>query len=358
MNRRHSTFIILGLSIVIIVGCSRIQKANATQLAATQSGKEGGAQAPPAAGKTGSTPAPAPALKPESLPEVVAEVNGQTVKKTELLDQIKAVEAQMGSVNPEKKSEFIRAVLDDIIAQRLLLQEAQSRKLTPSKEEMDKQLSAFKKQFPDEATFNKALQSEGLTEDQLKQKVGDQLTMEKYIETVIVPKVTVNDAEVQKFYDSNKDKMKEPEQVKASHILIRVAPDADAKAKKEARDKAEGLLKRVRAKEDFAALAKANSDDPGSKENGGNLDYFAKGQMVPEFDKAVWNMKKDEISDIVETQFGYHIIKVIDHKPEQVVPFDTAKEQIKTFLKRRGVSENLQTTAKDLKAKGKVKVMI
>ncbi|MBI1746530.1 MAG: peptidylprolyl isomerase [Acidobacteria bacterium] len=360
MKSRGILLVCLGV-LLIGMGCSRIKHAVPMQFAAMQTGKEpSGQTAVPSAGPLSQAPATtgSATFSSDSLPEVVAEVNGETVKKNDLLEQVRVVEAQMGAVPTDKKKAFVKAVLDDIVGQKLLFQDAHVKKIVPLKEETEKQMSEFRKQFPDAASFAKALKDEGLTEDKLRLRVNEQLTMKQYVDTLVAPNLKVSEADAKKFYDGNSDKMKEPEQIKARHILIRVDAKADAKTKQEARARTEGLLKRAKANEDFAALAKANSDDTGSKDNGGDLDYFAKGQMVPEFDKAAWALKTNEISGVVETPYGFHIIKLTDHKPEKIIPFEQAKEQVLSYLRRQGVSDKLQSIVQELRAKGKIKIAI
>lgn len=144
---------------------------------------------------------------------------------------------------------------------------------------------------------------------------------------------TVSDEEAQKFYDENIQQFSQPEQVQASHILLG-SKDMDDTAKAAAKAKAEEVLKKVKDGGDFAALAKEYSTCP-SKDRGGDLGYFPKEQMVPEFSNAAFAMKVGDISEIVETQFGYHIIKVTARKDAETKKFDEVNEMILTNLKNR-----------------------
>ena len=139
--------------------------------------------------------------------------------------------------------------------------------------------------------------------------------------------------QVQKFYDENvQDRFTAVEEVRARHILVRVEPGADDAAKQKARTEAEGLLKQVRAGGDFEALAKKHSKDPGSAVKGGDLGFFPRGRMVPAFDAAVFALKPGEVSELVETPFGFHIIKLEEHRAGGPRPFDTVREQIEREL--------------------------
>src|SRR5499427_2921833 len=137
-------------------------------------------------------------------------------------------------------------------------------------------------------------------------------------------KVMIPEADIEREYKNNEEQYSTPEQVRASHILLKteVKDDASVKAK------AEDLLKQARAGDDFAELAKKNSEDEASAKNGGDLDYFGKGRMVPEFDAAVFAMQPGQISDLVKTQYGYHIIKLIDKKPATTRPLAEVRQQL------------------------------
>jgi peptidyl-prolyl cis-trans isomerase C len=161
--------------------------------------------------------------------------------------------------------------------------------------------------------------------------------------------VEVNDAEAKAFYEENKADFNTPEQVKASHILIKVAPTATPEEKMAAKAKIDGLLKKVKAGGDFAALAKENSDCP-SKERGGDLGFFDKGSMVKEFGDAAFAMKVGQISNVVETQFGYHIIKVTDRKEGGMTSFDKAKADIVKSLQEKKKGEIFRQLIEKVKA--------
>jgi peptidyl-prolyl cis-trans isomerase D len=145
----------------------------------------------------------------------------------------------------------------------------------------------------------------------------------------LAKQVTVSDQDARAFYEQNKTRYEVPEQRRASHILVAAPKDASDADKAKARAKAEDLLKKVRANPaDFAKLAKQFSDDPGSAANGGDLDYMGRGATVPPFEAALFGLKDHEISDVVQTDFGYHIIQLTGIKPADVKPFESVKSDI------------------------------
>ncbi len=152
----------------------------------------------------------------------------------------------------------------------------------------------------------------------------------------LAEQIAVTDAEIAGFYEQNKKRYGVEEQRRASHILISVKKDAPVIEKAAAKIKAEQLLAQIRkAPADFASIAKTNSQDPGTAANGGDLDYFGKGMMTPPFEAAVFKMNKDDISDLVETDFGFHIIKVTDIKATTIKSLDLVKADIIVDIKKQ-----------------------
>jgi len=160
-------------------------------------------------------------------------------------------------------------------------------------------------------------------------------------------KATVSDADVRRQYNDTIEQYQTPEQIRASHILISTEGKDEAAARKQAED----LLAKVKAGEDFAALAKAHSDDAGTKANGGDLDYFGHGRMVPEFENVAFAMQPGQVSDVVKTQFGFHIIKLTDKKPGTTRSLDEVKSQITEQLKFRRAQEGVEAQARALQSK-------
>ncbi len=152
----------------------------------------------------------------------------------------------------------------------------------------------------------------------------------------VTAQITVSDADIKSYYDDNATKRyTEEEQRRASHILIKADKDASAADKTAAKEKAEKLLAQVRkSPSDFAKLAKAHSQDPGSAERGGDLDFFSKGMMVPPFEEAAFKLKQGEISDVVQSEFGYHIIQLTAIKPARIKSLDEVKDQIAAEIKK------------------------
>jgi len=170
--------------------------------------------------------------------------------------------------------------------------------------------------------------------------------------------VAATDDEVRKFYEGNKPRFREEATVHASHILIRLEQNADAAARTKARAQIETIQAQLKKGGNFAELATTHSQDPGSAPKGGDLGFFARGQMVPAFEEAAFTTKVGQVSGIVETPFGYHLIKVAETKPGRDVGFDEVKEQIREYLKQQVREQKSQAFIDQLKVKGKIEILI
>lgn len=197
---------------------------------------------------------------------------------------------------------------------------------------------------------DKGFDREPGVKEQLEMLLNNFLSTE-YIRKEIISKIMVTEKDMEAYYKVNKDAFKTPELVSARHILIKAYQTASAEEKAKAREKAETLLKRIKAGEDFVKLAEEFSDDAGSKAKGGDLGFSARGRLVPAFEQAAFSLKPGELSGIVETDFGYHIIRVDERKESVHEPFDKVKDKVyeKLFaeFKSGRVSDFMDKALKD-----------
>lgn len=202
-------------------------------------------------------------------------------------------------------------------------------------------------------TLKGMMQAQGQDFNQVKEQIKKGLQYEKFMDTQWAGKIDVNEAEAKEYYEQNKKQSETPEQVRASHILIMTAPSASDEDKAKAKATAEDLLKQVKAGADFAELAKEHSGCPSSSK-GGDLGLFDKGKMVKPFEDAAFALQPGQISDVVETQFGYHIIKVTEKKEAGTTPFDEVKDKIMNMLKQKKQGEFYKKYVETLKDEAKI----
>jgi peptidyl-prolyl cis-trans isomerase C len=342
------------LAIVALCACSKTPASAATASAA-------------AAGPQASTPPPAGALLgaeptkpiPAQLPDVLARVNGEAVNKTEFDRAVAALEARNGGPVPaQQRDRVLREVLGQIVDYKLLIQESRARKIDAVDTEVDARIKEIQGQFPSEDAFKQMLTARKTTLDQVRSDIRQDITVQKLIENAIGDKVAVKPEQVTDFYAKNPDQFKQPERVRASHILVTVPKDADAAAKTAARAKAAGILNDVKGGKDFAALAKQHSQDPGSAQNGGDLGFFQQGQMVGPFNDVAFKLAPGQVSDLVETEFGFHIIKVAEKQTGRTVPLEEVRPKLEQYLERMNREQQTDAFVNGLKTKGKIEILI
>ncbi len=283
--------------------------------------------------------------------QVVAKVNNEEVLQSDVdfvfdtfvLPQFQAQNPNQ-EFSAEQKTQVQKNILDQLVLQHLLLQEAAKVGIAVTDEVVNQRYEAFKAQRPD------------VPEEQVKPFIKNELMIQQMIEQEIVSKITVSDEEMQQYYEEKKAQFKEPEQVQASHILVQVAPDASQEDKDAAKAEIDAILVQLNEGKDFAELAKEHSDCP-SKEQGGDLGFFARGMMVKSFEDVAFGLDEGGISDIVETQFGYHIIKLTGKKAERDVPFDEVKDQLKQGLFQQKRNTEIMSWINTMKEQAQIEMI-
>lgn len=300
--------------------------------------------------------------KPAAPDTVVARVNNNTITRGRLNEAVEEATqglTRMGdAVTPEQRTQIEKQVLDQLIGQELMIEKSKSIQVPELDAKIKEQIDKAKQMLGDEKAYQAQLQQMNLTEASLKEKIAEGIRMKTLIDQEVRSKVNVADNEVKQFYDAHPEYFAKPAEVRASHILVQIPENADDKVKAEKKAAIDKAHERVTKGEDFAKVASEVSEDPGSKDQGGDLGYFGAGRMVPEFEKAAFALKTNEISPVVTSKFGYHIIKVTDNKPAGTVSLDQSKEGITQFLTQQKVQQGLMTYIEQLKKDAKVEVLL
>jgi len=278
----------------------------------------------------------------------VATVNGTAISQ-EVFDSVLAYQKEIAAINgttisDEQVPELKYELLESLIGNELLYQDSQKSGIKVEESEINESYEAQKQkaQFKTDAEFEEALKQSNKTMASYRAQIKQGLAIDHLIKNKFTDKTTISDSEAKKYYDDNPGYFKQPAKVKVSHIMIKFASNADQSKKDEARKKIEQVMTRLKAGEDFAALAKEVSEDASSKENGGDLDYFSKGQISSKsFEDAAFALKKGEISDIVTTDYGYHIIKLTDKTDIKTISYEEVKNDIVDSLKTSKVNSNV-----------------
>ncbi len=287
----------------------------------------------------------------------VAVVNGTIITRGEfdrVLDNELRRAAQSGQQIPgAQMAKVENSILDNLIVDELLFQESKKKGAQVKPGTVTEQLTILKQRFPSEAEFKKALEENDMTESKIRADIKRGMAIQQMLDKEVYQKVQITDEESKTFYDKNPQLFQQPERVKASHILIKVDEGAPEEKKAEARKKIKEIQQKVQNGEDFAALAKTYSEGPsGSK--GGDLGSFGRGQMVKPFEDAAFSLKPNETSDIVETRFGYHLIKVVEKQPAKKTAYADAKDRINKRLKNQKLRTERQLYFDKLKKDAKI----
>lgn len=322
-----------GFVIAALLGCSAV----------SQAAEPGKASAPAIAQAT-------------AIQGPVAIVNGVTIDAIELR-RAEKVMLRGQSVSAEQQAMVDKQALEQLLSAELLYQAASKLEVKDLDKQVDEKLAQGKARFANEQDFAKAIKDLDMDEKVLRDYTRRDLLISKFVESTIVPTIKVTEQEARAFYDQNPDKFTRSETVKASHILIGTEPNASAEDKKKAREKAEKLRKELAGGARFEELAKGNSSCPSSQQ-GGDLGFFGKGQMVPPFEQAAFALKPGEISDVVETQFGYHIIKLTDKKAAETVTFKEAQPRIEEYLKGQKINTAVGDYVTEARKTAKIEVLL
>ena len=301
------------------------------------------------------------AQKEGSMDQPAASVNGKSITKGQYereLNIFKKRAAQQGRQLSDADLVMVKnEILENLINAEVLYQQSQKVGVKVDDQAIDEQVASIKKRFPNDAAFQNALVEMQVSEKEIRGQIQRGLAINQLLDNQVRQNIKVTEAESKEFYDKNPNLFQQPEQVKASHILIKVAPDADKAKKEEARQKIEQVQKKVGQGEDFGTLAKTHSEGP-TAEREGDLGFFRRGQMVKPFEDAAFSMKVGEVSDIVQTQFGYHLIKVTEKKSPRTVTYDEVQLKLERHLKKEKEKSAIQAYIDGLKKSAEIKRFI
>ncbi len=323
------------------------------------------------------------------LDRTLATVNAQGIMLSEfeknaapILEQFKKG-TPPAEQTPERIADIKKRILDQMIDDRLLVEESKKKGIRVSQLEVDDGVKKVRGRFATEQEFNKELEKEGMTNEEFRKHLQEQLATIKLIDQEVKAKVTPpSEEEITSLYEtlvailkdkpipgnhtpSEIEELKQlakamerrfTERARARHVLIRVPPGASTAEKEEAIKKIKDVQSRLKKGEDFADLAKKYSEDPGSKQRGGDLGYFSRGDMVPAFDKAAFALEVGQVSDIVATDFGYHIIQVQEKKAATKMSLEDVKDDLREYLFQQRGAKRFESYVKELRSKADIKI--
>ncbi len=294
------------------------------------------------------------------LPEVVAKYNQTAITAAEIKEalppQLIVMVANGYTPQEDELRHLAIEVAQQLINEKILLENSAEAGYAPQLEEGRERVAEIEAKVGGEV-FAAGLKHQGISREQLVEQVARQAAVSKWIEEQILPTIDLSDEHLKEVYEEHKEAMQTPEEVEVSHILVTVAPDADEAARKAAHDKAVQLREQIVAGADFAELAKAESDCP-SAANGGELGVLRRGETLPQFSDAAFALEKDQLSDVVETRLGYHIIQSHGKTEARQIPFEEAADQLRNAVRQNELNKALQHIVSETRQNASVELLI
>ncbi|MCL2760331.1 MAG: peptidylprolyl isomerase [Desulfuromonadales bacterium] len=283
----------------------------------------------------------------EIIDRIAAIVNDDIITSYEVSNEKAAIMKQaekQGTATPEFSEQVDKTLLDQMIDRKLVQQRVKELKIDVSDEELQQTIDDIKKQNNNmsQEAFVEALKAQGLTLDEYKDQLREQMERARVLNQDVKEKAQVNDQEIRDYYDKNKDAFREPEQFRARNIFFKIPENASNDQIKSIMAKAMSVREMALKGDSFEDLAKKYSDDPNAAKDGGDLGTFKKGDMVPEIENSVITMKPGQISDLISTASGIHIIKLEEIIPGKEQPFETVKSNIGDLLSKKKVDERFK----------------
>jgi len=260
---------------------------------------------------------------------IVARVNEHTITHNDLYQRLFRTNGQQ--------------VLNQMINEFLIEDEGKIQKISVSEKEITDKFNEIKNQFVDEQNFNRWLSSQRITPEELKSQIRLQLLQNKLV--IKAKGIKITDKEIEDFFNQNRSHFDIPEQIRCRHILVKT------------KEQAEDLLIALKAGADFSIMAKAKSEDPATREKGGDIGFFTRGMLLPEFEEAAFKLKVGEISEPVQTKLGFHIIKLEEKKSARPAKLDKeTKSKIENILVQNKISSAIPEYFDQLRQKSKIEI--
>ena len=288
----------------------------------------------------------------------IALVNDTTVLRQDLDREMKLVSLRLSRqgqpIDAQGLKRYEGQLRETLINRALLLQQSQALGIDVNPSLVTKALDAFKAGFQNAEDYTRSLREMGFTEEEMTGQIKNGLVIKTLIDKEVIDTLTVSDGQIRSFYDDNPDLFRRPEQVKASHILVQVPESADEARKAQAQAAIRALKQRIDNGEDFATLAMDHSACP-SKAKGGDLGFFGREEMVAPFSEAAFALQPGQVSDVVTTRFGYHLIRVTERQAEEAMAYNDVKDAIATRLRQEQEEKRIAAYIEKLKEHADIK---
>ena len=259
----------------------------------------------------------------------------------------------------EKVQEVLRKVLERIIEDKLLEQEAKKSGTKVTSKEVEGAIDEIRRRNNlDQESFERALVAQGFTLESLKKELEKKILRMKFVAFAVQVEPKAGEKELREFYQKNLDLYRVDESYRPAHILLLVSNEATPEQVREIRKRIQKILERIKGGESFAKMARDYSEDPSSSKEGGDLGYFKKGELVPALEKETMRLRVGEVSGIVQTELGFHILKLLDRKGGEPAPLEEVKEKVQADYYEKRMEKAYQEFLSKLKEKSIIEIML
>lgn len=295
-------------------------------------------------------------LVAETKIKILATVDGEIITTRDIEKKLQPYLTQAKEYEQTLSDDYIKEakklLLEQLIDEKLVLKEAKRQNFYVTKKEIDDNLQLVKGRFGTEDVFQRELKKQALSLEEYRKEIANTLLEKKVVDKEVTSKIRIpTDKEVEKFYEENKKDLKTPEQVRVRHILVRIEKGKEAEALK----KIKRIENELKKGENFAALAQKYSEDIATKQRGGDLGFFARGELTPEFEKASFILNVGEVSDPVKTAFGWHLIKCIEKKTAELRTLAEMKEELRNYIFTTRIGEEYKKWISKLREEASIK---
>jgi len=299
-------------------------------------------------------------VKAEIVERVVAVVNEDVITQSELDDLLRPVYSQFQTVYKgedlmNKLSQARLDLLNQLIEDKLIYQEAQEKGVTVSEEEINAQIDRFKKRFKSEAEFKSVVSQQGLNINKLKEKYRQQIAVRKLNYFEVKNRVIISPKEIREYYEENLEQFEKDDQVKLLGITIRKSVSKDKTEDKEAKVKADQILANLKRGSDFETIATTQSEDFQAS-TGGDYGFVSRGELASEIDEIIFALKTSQLSPVIETEVGFHVFKVVEKLAKEKKSLEDVRKNIRDAIYRDKARKRFQEWVNELKVKAYISI--
>jgi peptidyl-prolyl cis-trans isomerase C len=312
---------------------------------------------PAVSGSSVSNTAPIAMSEQAATTDIAVSVDGKILKKSELESKVKDTIKMLKDKIPADKQKEVqenvkKQLINQFVVRTLLSNEMAKRKIEVSDQEIKATTEKIKASIPPNKKLDEFLKENKISHEDI--VFG--IKVEKFANLEIGKKAKPTQKEISKFYNENHDKFVIPESVHVRHILVMTKKDEDEKVKAQKKEKIENLRKQLLKGDDFAEVARKNSDDNSSKAAGGDLNFIKRGQTVKAFENAAFSQEKNAIGPVITTEYGYHVIQVLERKPAKTMALEEVKDRLSAYLEQQKQLKAFEAILQKLKENAKIVV--